>query len=57
MRINFNQGCFLDYTSEKELRIDEIVEEDHEYKFRFDNSGSLTHVHLIMSYVGNIWNE
>jgi hypothetical protein len=55
MKVAFNKACFLDYTSEKEVKIDEIVQENHEYLFRFNNSGSLTHVYLVLSYIGNLW--
>jgi hypothetical protein len=56
MRVNFNQGCFLDYTARKFFRRDQIVEEDHEYVFRYNNI-DLHQVLVWMSYIGNNWDK
>jgi hypothetical protein len=63
MKVEFNQGCFLDYTARKFYRRDQIVEEDHEYLFRFNNqrgphrAAALNQVHVWMSYIGTNWDE
>ena len=55
MIVKFNKACFLDYSEERELKIDKIVEEYHEYLLSFDNVNALNQVHITLSYVGNIW--
>ena len=62
MKVEFGEGCFLDYTARKFYRRDKIVEEDHEYLFRFNNqpphrAAALNQVHVWMSYIGTIWNK
>ena len=57
MKVDFNKGCFLDYTARKFFTIDQIVEEDHEYIFRCNHPIKLNQVHVWMSYIGTIWNK
>ncbi len=45
----------MDYSAEVEFKRDKILCEDHEYLLSFDRVDSLHHVHVMLSYVGNIW--
>jgi hypothetical protein len=63
MIIKFEKGCFLNYTAKKFFMRDQIVEEDHEYIFRYNDqrgphrAAALNQVHVWMSYIGNIWDK
>ncbi len=57
MIVKFTKACFLDYSAKREFERDKILNEVHEYLLSFDNVNALYHVHIMLSYVGNIWDK